>query len=101
MQRRFRAFPVVQGEAPIGLISVNQVREIPRSEWAWRTAGDTMTPLDEAITVRPDDPLSAVLDKVRTAPSRRVLVVGNGRLEGFITARDLAAWLGRLGPAES
>lgn len=101
MQRRFRAFPVVQGEAPVGLISVNQVREVPRSEWAVRTARDAMTPLGEAIVVGPDDPLSAVLDKVRSSPSRRVLVVGNGRLEGIITAGDLAAWLGRLRPEHS
>lgn len=96
MRRRFRAFPVVENDAPVGLISVHQVRDIPRTQWALRTARDTMTPLGDAIVVRPEDPLTAVLDKVRDSPAHRVLVVGNGRLEGIITASDLASWIGRI-----
>lgn len=96
MRRRFRAFPVVENDAPLGLISVHQVRDIPRELWARRTARETMTPLGDAIVVRPEDSLTAVLDKVREAPAHRVLVVGNGRLEGIITAGDLASWIGRI-----
>lgn len=96
MRRRFRAFPVVENDAPVGLISVNQVRDVPRADWAHRTAREAMTPLGEAIVVGPDDSLTAVLDKVRSAPAHRVLVIGNGRLEGIITASDLASWIGRI-----
>jgi hypothetical protein len=37
-----------------------------------------------------------VLDKIRSSPAHRVLLVGNGRLEGIITASDLASWIGRI-----
>lgn len=95
MRRRFLAFPVVEGESPLGLISVQQVKDVPRTEWRFRTARDTMTPLGEPIVVHPEDPLTAVMDKIRAAPGHRVLVIGNGRLEGIITANDLASWIGR------
>jgi len=95
MRRRFAAFPVVDGESPLGLITLHQVKEVPRTEWPIRTAREAMTPLGESIVVRPDDPLTAVLEKIRSSPARRVLVIGGGRLEGIITATDIASWIGK------
>ena len=95
MRRRFVAFPVVDGEEPLGLITLHQVKEVPREEWPVRTARDAMTPLGESITVQPQDSLATVLEKVRSSPSRRVLVVTGRRLEGIITATDIASWIGK------
>jgi Zn-dependent protease/CBS domain-containing protein len=95
MRRRFVAFPVTRDEQPLGIITLNQVKDVPRTDWPLRLARDTMTPAAESIVVDPDDSLLHVLEKLRASPVRRVLVVRSGRLEGIITANDIAQWIGR------
>ncbi|HVY60947.1 MAG TPA: site-2 protease family protein [Planctomycetota bacterium] len=94
LERRYASFPVVEGERPIGLIALSRVNEIPRVEWARRSVRETMTPAAD-ITVRPEEPLALVLEKMERSGIRRVLVSTDGRLEGIISARDIAEWLER------
>lgn len=96
MRRRFAAFPVTEGDVALGLITLGQVKEVPREDWPLRTARDTMTPASAGIVVGPDDPLTTVAAKLRDSPVRRVLVIRDGRLEGIITGKDVASWLGRV-----
>jgi Zn-dependent protease/CBS domain-containing protein len=95
LRRRFMAFPVEDAGRPLGIITMNQVRDVPRGDWPLRTVADVMTPLDDAIVVQPDDSLIHVLDKVRSSPVRRVLVLSDGRLQGILTASDMATWIGK------
>jgi Zn-dependent protease len=95
LRRRYVAFPVMEDDAPVGLITLNQVKDVPREDWPLRRTRDVMTPIGEAITVGPDEPLLRVLDKLRASPGRRVLVVRDNQLEGIITASDIAGWVAR------
>jgi Zn-dependent protease/CBS domain-containing protein len=95
LRRRHAAYPVVRGGETIGLVTLNAVREVPREERDVQTAGDVMIAADDAIVVRPDERMVAVLDKLRTSPARRVLVMANGTLQGIITASDVAFWIER------
>jgi CBS domain-containing protein len=54
-----------------------------------------MVPADEQNTVRSDEPMLGVLDKLKASPTRRLLVVRGGDLVGIITASDIAFWLER------
>jgi len=96
MRRRYISYPVEDGGAPIGIVTLNQAKEVPREEWGTRTVRDTMAPIDDALAVTPDTPMTTVLDKLRASPVQRLLVVQNGTLEGLITARDVAAWLEKM-----
>ncbi len=96
MRRRFVAFPVAVDGTPLGLITLHQVKDVPRADWPIRTARDAMTPVGDAIVVAPDDPLTRVMEKLRSSPARRLLVVRNGELEGIITASDIASWIGKV-----
>jgi Zn-dependent protease/CBS domain-containing protein len=93
LRRRYHAFPVVEADRPLGLITLGQVKEVPREEWPQRSVRDTMTPLDAGIGVAPEEPMTRVLERMQAERVRRVLVIRDGRLQGIITARDLAAWL--------
>lgn len=96
LHRRFQAFPVAEDDRPLGIITLNQVKAVPREVWPTRTVAEVMTKADEEITVRPEDPMPQVLEKMERSPARRVLVTRDGRLEGIITASDVAAWLRRV-----
>ncbi|MBI4544817.1 MAG: site-2 protease family protein [Gemmatimonadetes bacterium] len=96
LRRRYQAFPVAQDGRPVGLITLHQVKDVPREEWPLRTVSQTMTPLQAGILVRPEDTMSRVLETMERSGVRRVLVTRDGRLEGIISASDVAAWLKRV-----
>jgi Zn-dependent protease len=97
MQTRYLSFPVVAGDRPLGIITFNQAKAVPREEWPTRTVADTMTGVDAGIVVHPDDSMTTIMARLQATPVRRVLVVDHDRLVGYITAHDVAAWLEKAG----
>ncbi|HEX7050329.1 MAG TPA: site-2 protease family protein [Longimicrobiales bacterium] len=95
LRRRYHAFPVTEQGRPLGIITLAQVKQVPREEWPRRTVAEAMTPAGEGNTVRPDERMPRVLDKLERSEARRVLVARDGHLEGIITAGDVAGWLQR------
>lgn len=95
LSRRYQSFPVTQDSHPIGIITLNQVKDVPREEWVYRTVKDTMISTDQGITARPEEEMSHVLEKMQESGVRRVLVTQNSSLKGIITANDVASWLQR------
>lgn len=96
MRRRYIAFPVTEADRPVGLVTLHQLKEIPREEWPRRTVGEIMTPANDGLTVRPEESMTDVLEKMEESGARRVLVARDGHLEGIITASDVASWVRRV-----
>ena len=92
--RYYESFPVIEDEHPIGMITLNQLKEVPRQNWSQRTVKETMIPLEE-ITVSPKQDMAKVLTQMQSARSRRLLVTTDGNLEGIISATDISNWLQR------
>lgn len=95
LQRRYQAYPVTQQDQPLGIITLNRVKEIPQDEWNRRTVGETMIPAEKDVIVTPEEKMPQVLQKMAESGARRVLVARHNRLEGMITANDVANWLRR------
>jgi Zn-dependent protease len=95
MRSRYVAFPVVDGAETIGLVTLHQLREVPREKWADTTVRDVMLPLDPSLVVAPEENMMVVMDRLRSSAARRVVVMQDGRLVGIITARDVTHWLER------
>ncbi|MEA5507289.1 site-2 protease family protein [Halotia wernerae UHCC 0503] len=94
-RRRYQSFPVIQDNYPVGMITLNQVKDVPREEWTYRTVGDTMISTNKGVTVCPEEQMIQVLQKMQDSGVRRVLVIQNNLLKGIITANDIANWLQR------
>jgi len=96
LRQKYVVYPVLDGgTSPIGVIGLAQVREVPREEWSKRRVRDTMTPVDETNTVRSDDDVDRVMDRLSQSSLKRVLVVDDGELVGIISPVDIAQWLER------
>lgn len=91
--RRYQAFPVMENDHPVGIVTLNQIKEIPRDQWIRYTVRDIMTPIEKGVVVRSQAKMPDVLNKMEESDTRRVLVVEDGQLEGIITASDLMRWL--------
>jgi len=93
--RNYQSFPVMEDSHPIGMVTVNQVKQVPREEWSQHSVREMMVPSEQGITVRPNEDMTKVLEKMQETRSRRLLVTTDGTLEGIISATDVANWLQR------
>jgi Zn-dependent protease/predicted transcriptional regulator len=92
---RHRAYPVVDGDRLVGLVTLDRVKAVRRDEWSRRTVRDAMRPRDELTVVSPREPMSRVLEQIGAADAGRVVIASDDRVEGIVTRSDLARWIER------
>jgi Zn-dependent protease len=96
LKRRYNAFPVEDNDGVLlGIITLTQVKTVDRDLWPTTTVASAMMPVSDALTVRADDSLAAVLSKLDRTGVGRALVLDGGHLEGVITPLDVSHWLER------
>ena len=93
-----RAAVVAMDDAVVGILSVSDVRRIPREAWPNTPAQRAMTPRDRVLTVSADTPALEVLHQLGANRLNQVPVLEEGRMIGLITRREL---LERVELAES
>lgn len=90
LQQRYQSYSVTQNGQPLEIITLNQVKEVPREEWERRTVAETMIPVDKGV-VRPEENMTQMLEKMEASGVRRVIVARNGELEGIVIANDVTS----------
>lgn len=95
LQRRYQAFPVTEDDRVSGLVTLDQVKRAPRDRWSGMRVWEIMAPEEARIVVGPDEPMTAVVEKMRDSGTGRVLVVRAGRLLGIISGSDVTEWARR------
>lgn len=95
LRRRYQSFPVVDDGRLIGLVTLQQVKDVPRDAWDRHTAREIMTPIAEGLVVDPGRKMTDVLQAMQDNDTRRVLVAKDGRLLGIISSTDVTGWVQR------
>jgi Zn-dependent protease/CBS domain-containing protein len=80
---RGRAFPVEQSGAFVGVVSVADVRRIPRAEWPLHRVAEIMTPLQRVESLRPDDDAQRGLERLLRGDLAQLPVVQDGQIVGL------------------
>jgi len=88
-----RCFPVVDEDRVLGIITLHNVKEIPREQWASVKVEDAMTPLEEMKTVRSDDDLFTVMRQMTEEGVNQMPVVEDGQLIGMIARDNLVGFI--------
>jgi Zn-dependent protease len=101
LHRRYQSFPVVLDGALVGVITLHEVKPVPREMWPHTRVLDVMTPIEEVVTVAPHHSMADVFAKMAEQEALRVLVVRGDVLVGIISASDVAAWVQRIQAAEA
>jgi CBS domain-containing protein len=97
MRLRYGSYPVVGPAGVVGLVTLDDVKRIPRDVWRVSTAADAMTPLAQCAVVAPSMAVADVMETMtRNGPRRRALVMEGARLVGVISATDIARWIERV-----
>jgi Zn-dependent protease/predicted transcriptional regulator len=88
-----QAFPVLDGDRLLGLVTLEDIRKVAREAWDTTAARDIMTPADQLAVVRPQDDAATALDKLMEHDAATVPVIADGHLLGLIRRRDIMRWL--------
>lgn len=100
----WRSAFVMQDEFLTGLITLSDIRHIPRDEWVQTPVGFAMTPLKRLHTVTPQQSLKEVLPLIVEQNINQVPVMESGRLIGMLSREDILRFLevrSRLGLTEA
>jgi Zn-dependent protease/predicted transcriptional regulator len=89
----YEMFPVVDAGKLLGVVSVNQLKQIPREEWSRRTVRDLAQTCTEDNTIEPDADATTALEKMNKEGNSRLIVTDRGKLVGILALRDLLKFL--------
>ncbi len=79
-----RAIPVVRDGQPVGMISLHDMRKVPREQWGDVPVGHAMTPIEHMRTVAPQQPIADVLPLLAESDTGHLLVVEDDTLVGML-----------------
>jgi CBS domain-containing protein len=81
--RRF--FIVTLNGHPEGIITTNEINNVPRAQWPYKTVSDVMRPFDQAQTVGPNSDVTEALELMASQDLNQLPVIANGALAGLIS----------------
>jgi Zn-dependent protease len=88
-RHQFTSFPVFDRDEFVGMVSLSDVRAVPKELWAFKQVRDVMTPADRLQTLQPSDDATEALARMVSADVGRMPVLDEGRLVGIVSRRDI------------
>jgi hypothetical protein len=88
-----RSFIVERGNDVIGLLTLHQTKEVPRSEWPTKTVAQIMIPLHQVKRVQPDTELLEALEEMDRNGVNQLPVMTDGQIHGMLSREDIIAYL--------
>lgn len=93
LPRGWRSAFVLQGDQLAGLITLRDIRHIPRDEWGRTPVGFAMIPVEKLHMVSPQQSLNEVLPLMVAQDVNQLPVVANGLLVGVLGREDVVRFL--------
>jgi len=94
-------FPVVNEAGDlVGMVTLQDVRGVPRREWEGTLVGQIMTPTEDLIVVHSNEDASDALNQLLQRDIRQIPVMEDGSMVGLVRRRDIIRWLQLSSPEE-
>ncbi len=87
------SFPVVRDGRLVGLLTLEEVRAVPRGQWPTTRVEAAMTPRSRVVTVGPDEELADALEALSEGDAAVVPVVEADTLVGVLSRNRVIAFL--------
>lgn len=93
-KHHYRMFPVVEGSSRLlGCVTTNEVKNLPREQWATHTVLEIIRPCTEENTTSPEADAQQALNKMAKTGIGKLMVVKGDHLIGMISLKDLLGFL--------
>lgn len=90
LAHRHSAFPLTDGNRPVGLVTLDRVRQVPYEQRASVRVSDVACRPEELVLAGPQEPLTDLLPRLSACADGRALVVDDGRLVGIVSPSDIS-----------
>lgn len=87
------AFPVLEGDRLVGMVTLEDVRGVPKDRWEQTHVRAIMTPDENLVTVSPGEDASDALRMLMQRDARQLPVVEGTQLIGLLRRSDIIRWL--------
>jgi Zn-dependent protease len=94
--RGLRCLVLQKNGDTVGLLTLHQIKDVPREEWRTITAAQVMLNLDQIKRIRPDAQLTSALEVMDREGVNQLPVFEDGQLQGILTREDLITYLRTL-----
>jgi len=89
----FKMFPVVDNNELRGCVTTQQLKEVPKHEWATKKVLDIANSCTTENTIGPDADAVKALATMNRTGNTRLLVVEDNKLVGVLTLKDIMRFL--------
>lgn len=89
LKHRYNSYPVVSNGIFIGMVSIHDVKQIPRKDWDKVNVGKILDSEIISFCVHPNDDATKAMSKMLKNGLGRVPVIENGKLTGIVSNRDI------------
>ncbi len=89
----YGGFPVVDNGRLVGVLSLKEIKAIPRYRWGTLTVGEVMAPHSLQAEIHPDEPITAAMERMIHDDRSRLVVRDGGRVLGVVTRSGIARFL--------
>jgi len=93
MEKDDHAFLVTDGSRWRGLITLSDVRSVPRQKWQETLVRDAMTPQDEVVSVSRSQDASHAFNELSQKGVRQIPVLENDHIVGVVRREEIVKWL--------
>ncbi len=84
-----RSVPIVAGDELLGLVTMQDLKRVPKEEWATTSVFRAMTPREKLHQVEIQDDISQALETMAKENINQLPVIEFGRFVGFVTRADV------------
>ena len=82
-------FPVFNRDEFLGMVSLTDIKTVPKELWSFKQVRDIMTPIEQVPCLKPTDDATEALARMVSDDLGRMPVIENGRLVGIVSRRDI------------
>ncbi len=87
---RHTTLPLTEGDRPVGLVTLDRVRDVAADARGATTLEEVSCRADELVLAHPEEPLTDLLPRLNECADGRALVVVEGRLVGIVSPSDIS-----------
>ena len=85
------SFPVVQERRLHGMLLLDELKQVPREDWARLEAREVMRPVDASMFINASIPIAQAQSILsRNGLGRAVVLDSNGLIVGYVSIRDVS-----------
>ena len=89
----YGGFPVMDDGKFLGIITLKEIKNVPREDWSKVKVSDVLVPHDKKWEISPDSDVMGSLELMIKEDKGRIIVMENDKIVGLITRNGIARYL--------